>query len=95
MPSYLSGTIVRSIANFADVNGALADPTTVTLKYQIQGGSVQSVSPLHDSIGVFHFDFDTTGFTGSGAQLYTLLWKGAGAIQIPGVDTFTVTALPF
>jgi hypothetical protein len=92
--SYMAGSLVRTIATFTDINGALANPDTVDLKYQIGSGSVETPTPVNDSTGVFHYDIDTTGATTSGNVSVVLEWIGTGAVQAINSDTFTVTPAP-
>lgn len=97
--TYLSGSLVRSIATFTNALGAAADPTTVTLKYSASGGPVTTaVYPaapiIKDSAGVYHADLDTTGLLGGAAQQFIVEWKGAGAVQAIGTDTWNITPDP-
>lgn len=94
--TYMSGSLVRSSAQFNDITGALADPTTVTFKYQIGSGSVTDLSGsiVKESTGKYHCDVDTTGFTGPGTAVYVVEWKGVGAVQAINSDTWSVTPAP-
>jgi hypothetical protein len=69
--SYVAGTVVRlsNGTGFQDANGALGDPTTVQLKYQLSGGAVVTkvygTDPVvRDGVGLYHFDLDTTAMNG-------------------------------
>lgn len=91
--NYMSGALVRETGRFFDVNGALADPTVITLKYRIGTGATQTLtggSIIRDSVGVYYHDFDTTGYTGPGQVEYTLEWIGTGAVQAIVTDYFRV-----
>jgi hypothetical protein len=92
--TYMSGALVRETGRFYDVTGALADPTAVTLKYKIGTGATQSVTfpgtIIRESVGTFHYDFDTTGYAGPGQVEYTLEWIGTGAVQAIVTDYFRV-----
>ena len=88
--TYISGTLVRTRAQFTDLNGVLTDPTSVTLKYQ-GPGSVQTPTPVHDSAGTYHYDIDTSGWLGPGNVDYVIEWTGTGAVQVVGDDLFTIT----
>jgi len=77
---YVSGSLVRSSALFKNVFGNPADPTTTTFKYRAGTGAVQTPTPVHDGAGAFHFDIDTTGWTGPDIQTYTCQWQGTGAV---------------
>lgn len=92
MNTYTSGSLVRTIATFADATGNLASPTTVTLKYKAGAGSTQTPTPVNDSTGIYHYDIDTTGWTGPGSQVYVIEWTGTGAVQAIAADTFQVEA---
>lgn len=94
--TYISGSLVRETGNFFNIAGAAADPTAISLKYAINGGSVTTLTfaasqLVKDSTGVYHNDFDTTGWTGPGNAVYVLEWIGTGAVQAITNDTFTVT----
>ncbi len=90
MNVYMSGTLVRSIAHFVNVQGADADPTTTTAKYRAGVGSIQTPAPVHDGLGFFHVDIDTTGWAGPENLLYTCQWQGTGAVIAIGPDYFEV-----
>lgn len=99
MNTYMAGSLVRSIAKFADINGNIGDPTTITLKYKIGIGSTTTVvypsAPIvKDSTGVYHADFDTTGWAGATDLVYTTEWSGTGTIQAIATDSFQVDAAP-
>ena len=92
----MSGSRVRTSATFVNVTGGAADPTTVTLKYKTGAGTVTTViypaAPImKDSTGVYHADFDTTGWSGPDALLYATEWTGTGDVQAIGSDYFQVT----
>lgn len=95
MNVYTSGALVRVKAAFTDATGAAADPTTVTLKYRKgASGSTQTATPVHDSTGAFHFDLDTTGWTGDEMQVWTYQYVGTGLVQALGAKDFGVEAAP-
>lgn len=82
---------MRTSASFTNVNGQPANPDTATLKYKATSGSVITVSsPTHDGTGAYHYDIDTTGWTGPGNARYTTEWIGTGAVQTINSDTFEV-----
>ena len=92
MNTYMSGSLVRTIASFVNLTGSLQNPTTVTLKYRAGSGAVTVISaPNNDSAGVYHWDIDTTGWAGPGQILYTIEWIGVGAVQAIGDDFWSVT----
>ncbi len=95
---YMSGALVRSSAQFVNLAGSPADPSTITLKYRAgAGATVTIVSPsapiVRDGLGAYHADLDTTGFAGPGLQLWTTEWIGTGAVQAPGADYWEVEPL--
>lgn len=92
MNTYISGTLVRSSASFVNSSGVPADPSTTTFKYRPGAGSTQSVTPVHDSTGLFHYDMDTTGFEGPDTELWTCQWQGTGAVVAIQTDYFGVTS---
>jgi hypothetical protein len=94
--SYMSGALVRATGTFTSIAGALTDPTTVTLKYR--KGSAATVTLTYaaadlikDSTGVYHYDFDTTGWAGPDDILYVLQWQGTGTVVAIAIDSFSVT----
>lgn len=94
--SYVSGSLVRVTGTFTDVNGSLVDPTTVTLKYKVGGGSIITLTfagggLTKQSTGIYYVDLDTTGFTGPNYQTWTLEWIGTGTCVSISNDTFNVT----
>ena len=109
MNSYLSGSVVRvatysgSVASplggFRDASGNLADPTTVTLKYQAgpQATETTIVYPdariVKDSVGLYHADLDTTGSAPAGSKpvIWPYEWIGTGTVQAPAQNAFEVT----
>lgn len=91
MNVYVSGTLVRSSAQFVNTIGAPTNPTTVTFKYRAGAGSVTTVNaPPNDGAGAYHFDIDTTGWTGPDILTYTLQWQGTGAVVAIDDDFFGV-----
>lgn len=91
MNTYISGTLVRTSASFTDVTGAAADPTTVTLKYKAGANSTITINaPAHDGTGAYHYDIDTSGWTGPGNQPYVTEWTGTGTVQVVGVGSWEV-----
>jgi hypothetical protein len=90
---YTAGTLVTVTGTFMDTTDALADPTTVVLKYSQAGTTVvTTVTPALISTGVYSADIDTTGF-GTVQVLYEFI--GTGAVQVSGVGEFDTEALPF
>lgn len=90
MNVYVSGTRVRSEAQFVDASGAAADPDVTTFTYRPGTDAPTTVAPTKDSTGVYHYDIDTSGFAGPDLLLYACQWEGTGAVQVIGDDYFQV-----
>jgi hypothetical protein len=94
MNSYMSGSLVTETATFLNAAGQPTDPTSVTLKYKIGAGAIQTLTYPSNltkvSVGTYSNNFDTTGFAGPGLLLYTMEWIGTGAVQAIVPDFFTV-----
>lgn len=91
MNIYASGTLVRSAAQFVNTDGIPTNPTTVTFKYRPGAGAVVTIpSPPSDGSGAYHYDMDTTGWTGPDVQLWTLQWQGTGTVVAVDDDYFGV-----
>jgi len=102
--SYLAGSLVRvatysgpilsPAGGFRDVNGNLADPTTVTLQYRPGTGQAvvtvtyPSAPIVKDGVGLYHADLDTTPATATGVWTYECI--GTGAVQAPARNAFAV-----
>jgi hypothetical protein len=83
--------------NFTSLDGGVADPTTVVLKYRRGSGSTTTVTypsaPIvKDSAGNYHADLDTTGFSGPGRELWEVQWTGTGTVAVIGSDSWMVEA---
>jgi hypothetical protein len=64
------GTIASPTLGFRDVNGNLIDPATVQLKFAVGGAAPTTYTYgggqiVHDGVGLYHYDLDTTGMGGS------------------------------
>ena len=100
MNSYWAGAKVREYFTFMDETQSppeAADPTAFTVKYKSPNGaiSINTSWPgggliVHDSVGNFHIDIDTTG---SITGVWTLEETSTG-VQTSEVDNFYVNALP-
>lgn len=95
--TYISGSLVRATGTFTDINGAPADPTTISLKYKSGSGSTTTLTYAGSqltklSTGVYYADLDTSGWAGPNNQLWTLEWIGTGTCQAISGDSFTVSA---
>jgi hypothetical protein len=92
---YESGALVTTSAAFVNEAGAAADPSTITLKYKLDGAATTTVtyptSPIvKDSVGNYHADLATAGFTGPGYQAWFIEWTGAGAVTAIQNDAWLV-----
>jgi hypothetical protein len=95
MNTYMSGTLVQSSATFLNASGVAADPTTITLKYKLGPGIVETVvyptAPINRvSAGVYTANFDTTGWSGPGNRLDLMEWIGTGTVQAINTDNWEV-----
>lgn len=94
MNAYHVGDLVRISATFTDINGAAADPTTVTLlvklryvigatttTYTYGGGGTITKS----GTGVYYQDFTPTT-----EGIWDYRWIGTGAIQAADEGAFNV-----
>ena len=76
--SIIAGNIVRILMSFTDVTKAPADPSTVTAFVGTSYYDEMTLTPVHDSTGSWHADWDTTGLD---AGTYYCDVSGAGTIQ--------------
>lgn len=105
MNSYIDGSLVRvatysgpvasPLGGFRDINGNLADPTTVVLKYQPAGSPEVTVTypaaPIvKDATGLYHADEDTTGAAPVNPVICSYRWIGTGAVQATAQNAFEV-----
>lgn len=88
------GDIVRvsTTPGFKNSVGALADPTTVTLRWRRHGETetvltLASGGVIRDSIGLFHVDILVTE-----PGLHYFRWEGTGAVVAAAESTFSVTS---
>lgn len=92
--TYNIGDLLRLRATFTDISGAVADPTTVTLKVKAPSGTVTTytypgtVSRL--STGIYYYDFPVTA---SGTHYYN--WAGSGAYTAADEASFVVVTTQF
>lgn len=86
MALYTSGTLVTVTGTFTNLEGALTDPTTVTMTYAPAGSAtVTTVTPSRVSMGIYTANIDTTGF---GAVEVAYEFDGTGACQASGKASF-------
>jgi ribosomal protein L21E len=81
MNHYEVGDAVRVTVTFRDLNGAVADPTTVVAKYRRETDAVTTktygtdAEVVRDSLGVYHIDI-----TPSAAGTWHARFAGTGAV---------------
>jgi hypothetical protein len=85
------GDVAPLIVQFTDINGNLADPTTVTLTSQAPDGSqivyttVSSPAIAHNNVGTFQLNLPITE-----SGVYAFRWTGTGAVSQVQEGTLTV-----
>lgn len=97
MNAYDKGDVVRLSAVFRDAAGALADPTTVLLKYKpARSNSAPTtltygvdVALVRDSLGTFHADVAV-----SQAGAWDYRWESTGTAQAAEAGRFLVRSNP-
>lgn len=95
--SWYAGTEVKISLTFTDeATGTATDPSTATLKYQLEGDATTLVTKsladlTQDSTGIYHYDVDTTGFD---AGRWVVDVVSTGAVAAANADSFVVLALP-
>lgn len=81
-------------SGFKNAAGALADPTTVNLKWRVAGGATTTwtrpaagpdTQIVKDSTGVYHADITVTT-----PGLHYFRWEGVGAVTAAEEGTFSV-----
>lgn len=89
--TYEIGDGVRLACTFTDaINGALVDPTTVTLALRLPDGTTPTTSPVKDSTGKYFFDFTTTL-----AGVHWFRWAGTGSFASASEGAFAVSRSQF
>jgi hypothetical protein len=58
--SVLAGNIIRFFVTFRNDSDVLTNPTAVTIKVGMTDDDAESLTPVSDSTGVYHADWDTT-----------------------------------
>jgi hypothetical protein len=91
-----SGTIAAPVGGFRDINGNLADPITITLKYR-PGQAAATITVIYpaspaikDAVGLYHADLDTTSESSIPLDEWTYEWIGFGTIQAAAQSIFVV-----
>lgn len=79
-------------AGFQTSAGTLTDPTTVTFRWRVNGGTetawiVTAGQVVKDSTGLYHADVQTTV-----AGTYAYRWEGVGALIADAEGSFVVTS---
>jgi len=89
---------VRVSTTVRDLNGALADPSSITLTLAKPDGTQQVYSsPAHDSTGLYHQDLPAADLATAGHYQYVWTTTGSAPGVAPGTfdvyDPFEVTVL--
>lgn len=85
LPEYDVGDSRRIIATFTDIDGNLADPTTITFEIKqpdettTQYVYVTDPEVVRDSLGVFHVDWPLAQ-----KGLHIFRYEGTGAVEAAG-----------
>jgi hypothetical protein len=79
---FWEGDVLESTLAVFDLNGSPADPLTVLFIYQIETATPITSPGVHDSLGNFHYDIDTTNKPGR----YYWRWETTGNPQIATPD---------
>lgn len=96
---YPFGSVVRVSALVADSVGNPIDPTSISLTYAINNGTMTTVnypgSIIKDSVGNYHYDVDTTkgpngSNQGNGTDFWQLRWITTGTGQAQAGLSFAV-----
>lgn len=90
-----SGSVGSPLGGFRDISNDLADPTVVTLKYQVPGSAeVTVVYPdariTKDAVGLYHADLDSTGSAPTSPVIWSYRWIGTGAVQATAQAQFEI-----
>ena len=75
----LAGNMVRFLMSFTNVAGAPANPTTVTAVVGTSYADEVSLTPVMDSTGQWHADWDTSAAI---AATYYCDVAGTGALEV-------------
>lgn len=93
--TYMAGSLVTSTASYLDDTGAAADPSVISLKYELTPGTVVALTYptgiTKVGTGVYQYEVDTTG---APAGTATIVWKGTGTVQAINSDTWTIEPSP-
>jgi hypothetical protein len=91
---YNIGDLLRLRATFKDIDGNVADPTTVTLKVKNPASTITTYTYpgtiSRESTGVYYYDFPVTA---AGIHYYN--WAGTGAYTAADESSFTVVTTQF
>lgn len=88
------GQRVRAAVTFTDINGQVADPSTVVAKYQDGGGSETTrtypTGVTKTGTGRYYTDIDVAN-----AGRWYVRWNGTGDVVAAVEETFTVQPTQF
>lgn len=89
--TYEIGDGVRLACTFTNAtNGALVDPTTVTLSLRLPDGTTPTATPTKESTGKYYFDYTTAQ---PGVHWYR--WAGVGSFASASEGAFAVSRSQF
>lgn len=92
---YDIGDLVRLSGEFKDINENLADPTTVTLIVTSPSRvdytyTLAQAEVIRASVGLYYYDFDTSGITNDDAGTWHYRFVGTGAVQAAEEKAFII-----
>lgn len=85
--SVFAGSLIRFLISFTDIAGVLADPTTVTAYVGTSYADEVSLTPVKDSTGKYHADWDTSTAVDA---IYYCDVSGTGAIVVETEIAITI-----
>lgn len=97
MSNIQPGDRPRLLTQFSDVEGVIADPTTVTLRVRPQGGAEvvyvygTDAELIKDSVGNYHLDYPVPPIVPHRELIFHYQWEGIGAVQAVEPGTFVVS----
>ena len=84
----LTGNLVRFFFVFKDIDDVLTDPTDVTAEVGTSDLDAVTLTPVHDSTGKYHADWDTTGIP---SGTYYCKASGTGALLVSREISLKIT----
>ena len=87
-PKYHEGSFIELKAEFRDLAGVLANPSTITLKYRKPDGVITTIAQgalSNPSAGIWTYNLDTTGMP---LGLVHYKFYGTGSVKAAGEEKF-------